>query len=58
MRLEVVSLRGRTTFLECEDEERVQHVRQSLSDREGVPAELLRLTCAGRELADTMVVSW
>ena len=51
-RLEVVGLSGRTTFVEAARGGCAGTVRQLVSEREGVPADLLRLTCAGRELAD------
>lgn len=51
--VEVVGLAGRTSFLPLEDS--VGALRQRVSVHEGVPAELLRLTCAGRELSNDAV---
>ncbi len=53
-RFELIDLQNRTSFLCIDGDAHVDALRGAVSDRSGIPAEHLRLTCAGRELHDAM----
>ncbi|KAL1529219.1 hypothetical protein AB1Y20_000175 [Prymnesium parvum] len=50
LRVQVVSLSGRTIFADVPRGGTTGDLWRSLSEREGIPEELIRLTCAGVEL--------
>ena len=53
-RFELIDLQNRTSFLCIDGDAHVDALRGAVSDRSGILAEHLRLTCAGRELHDAM----
>eukprot|EP00966_Prymnesium_polylepis_P265922 6142701-Prymnesium_polylepis.1 len=57
MRLEVISVAGRTTFIDAAAGGCAGALRAAASEREGIPADLLRLTCAGRDLTDATLLA-
>lgn len=52
MQIFVKALSGRTITLEVDSTETVEAVKQKVHDKEGVPKELQRLVCAGKQLED------
>lgn len=57
IRMQILSLSGKTRFEDVMTGATVKGLRALVSDREGVPEDLIRLTSAGRDLGDMTLVT-